>query len=408
MAKFNQIATTAEQVWKEVIGEKLPNGEAVSMKNIVAVGNTILSSSTTTEQFYKVLMDRIAKTVYVAREYSPNLRRNMLRDNLEWAIAVQKVNIEANDFESNPIYTVKKGDTLGTWKANPVSISASIYVSTNTYQTSFTLPSVDVMRQAFTDAGSYAAFTASIYTIVENKMAVVAEQLEADCIASYIADAYDYNFTPVSGTGTQEDPYKYNTDKTLAVNVLKVYNTLMNKTLTEAQCWYDKEFLKFSVSYVNRMASQIKKMNVLHNMKGMKRHTPSDKLNLDINQFYADQLKYYLESDTYHNELVRLEKAGASTNEVPFWQKLGNGSIEDSMTVDIISGNGKDFTGNKAIKGIFAVIRDTDACGTLIDRTRTDVAYDVPTDTTTTFLRADVGLFNAPDEQFIVFVAQDD
>ena len=55
MAKFNQIATTAEQVWKEVIGEKLPNGEAVSMKNIVAVGNTILSSSTTTEQFYKVL-----------------------------------------------------------------------------------------------------------------------------------------------------------------------------------------------------------------------------------------------------------------------------------------------------------------------------------------------------------------
>ena len=182
----------------------------------------------------------------------------------------------------------------------------------------------------------------------------------------------------------------------------------MNKTLTEAQCWYDKDFLKFSVSYVNRMASQIKKMNVLHNIKGMKRHTPSDKLNLDINQFYADQLKYYLESDTYHNELVRLEKAGASTNEVPFWQKLGNGSIEDSMTVDIVSGNGKDFTGNKAIKGIFAVIRDTDACGTLIDRTRTDVAYDVPTDTTTTFLRADVGLFNAPDEQFIVFVAQDD
>lgn len=407
MAKFNQIAKVAEQVWKEVIGETLPRGEKVSMKNIVAVGDTILSSSTSTEQFYKVLFDRVTRTVFGSRTYTPSLRRNMLRDNIEWGVAVQKINIEANDFEDNPIYTVKKGDTLGTWKANPVTVMADIYVSTNTYQMSFTLPSVDVLRQSFTNEGTYTAFVSSIYTTVENKVAVVAEQLEADCICSYIADAYDYNFTPISGQGTQESPYVYNTDKQVAVNVLKVYNTTTGKTLTQATCWYDKDFLKFSVSYINRIASQLQRMNILHNIKGLKKHTPSDKLNLDINQFYADQLKYYLESDTYHNELVRLEKAGASTNEVSFWQKLGNGSPEDSMTVSLISGGGKDFTGDKAITGVFAVLRDTDACGTLIDRNRTDVAYDVPTDTTTTFIRADIGMFNARDEQFVVFVAQD-
>lgn len=407
MAKFNQIAKVAEQVWKEVIGETLPSGEKVSMKNIVAVGDTILSSSTSTEQFYKVLFDRVTRTVFGSRTYTPSLRRNMLRDNIEWGVAVQKINIEANDFEDNPIYTVKKGDTLGTWKANPVTVMADIYVSTNTYQMSFTLPSVDVLRQSFTNEGTYTAFVSSIYTTVENKVAVVAEQLEADCICSYIADAYDYNFTPISGTGAPESPYVYNTDKQVAVNVLKVYNTTTGKTLTQATCWYDKDFLKFSVSYINRIASQLQRMNILHNIKGLKKHTPSDKLNLDINQFYADQLKYYLESDTYHNELVRLEKAGASTNEVSFWQKLGNGSPEDSMTVSLISGGGKDFTGDKAITGVFAVLRDTDACGTLIDRNRTDVAYDVPTDTTTTFIRADIGMFNARDEQFVVFVAQD-
>lgn len=407
MAKFNQIAKVAEQVWKEVIGETLPSGEKVSMKNIVAVGDTILSSSTSTEQFYKVLFDRVTRTVFGSRTYTPSLRRNMLRDNIEWGVAVQKINIEANDFEDNPIYTVKKGDVLGTWKANPVTVMADIYVSTNTYQMSFTLPSVDVLRQSFTNEGTYTAFVSSIYTTVENKVAVVAEQLEADCICSYIADAYDYNFTPISGAGTQESPYVYNTDKQVAVNVLKVYNTTTGKTLTQKTCWYDKDFLKFSVSYINRIASQLKKMNILHNIKGLKKHTPADKLNLDINQFYADQLKYYLESDTYHNELVRLEKAGASTNEVSFWQKLGDGSPEDSMTVSLISGGGKDFTGDKAITGVFAVIRDTDACGTLIDRNRTDVAYDVPTDTTTTFIRADIGMFNARDEQFVVFVAQD-
>lgn len=406
MAKFNQIAKVAEQVWKEVIGETLPSGEKVSMKNIVAVGDTILSSSTSTEQFYKVLFDRVTRTVFGSRTYTPSLRRNMLRDNIEWGVAVQKINIEANDFEDNPIYTVKKGDVLGTWKANPVTVMADIYVSTNTYQMSFTLPSVDVLRQSFTNEGTYTAFVSSIYTTVENKVAVVAEQLEADCICSYIADAYDYNFTPVSGQGTQESPYVYNTDKQVAVDVLKVYNTTTGKTLTQATCWYDKDFLKFSVSYINRIASQLQRMNILHNIKGLKKHTPSDKLNLDINQFYADQLKYYLESDTYHNELVRLEKAGASTNEVSFWQKLGNGSPEDSMTVSLISGGGKDFTGDKAITGVFAVLRDTDACGTLIDRNRTDVAYDVPTDTTTTFIRADIGMFNARDEQFVVFVAQ--
>lgn len=406
MAKFNQIAKVAEQVWKEVIGETLPSGEKVSMKNIVAVGDTILSSSTSTEQFYKVLFDRVTRTVFGSRTYTPSLRRNMLRDNIEWGVAVQKINIEANDFEDNPIYTVKKGDVLGTWKANPVTVMADIYVSTNTYQMSFTLPSVDVLRQSFTNEGTYTAFVSSIYTTVENKVAVVAEQLEADCICSYIADAYDYNFTPISGQGTQESPYVYNTDKQVAIDVLKVYNTTTGKTLTQATCWYDKDFLKFSVSYINRIASQLQRMNILHNIKGLKKHTPSDKLNLDINQFYADQLKYYLESDTYHNELVRLEKAGASTNEVSFWQKLGNGSPEDSMTVSLISGGGKDFTGDKAIKGVFAVLRDTDACGTLIDRNRTDVAYDVPTDTTTTFIRADIGMFNARDEQFVVFVAQ--
>ena len=406
MAKFNQIAKVAEQVWKEVIGETLPSGEKVSMKNIVAVGDTILSSSTSTEQFYKVLFDRVTRTVFGSRTYTPSLRRNMLRDNIEWGVAVQKINIEANDFEDNPIYTVKKGDVLGTWKANPVTVMADIYVSTNTYQMSFTLPSVDVLRQSFTNEGTYTAFVSSIYTTVENKVAVVAEQLEADCICSYIADAYDYNFTPVSGAGTPESPYKYNTDKQVAVDVLKIYNTTTGKTLTQATCWYDKDFLKFSVSYINRIASQLQSMNILHNIKGLKKHTPSDKLNLDINQFYADQLKYYLESDTYHNELVRLEKAGASTNEVSFWQKLGDGSPEDSMTVSLISGGGKDFTGDKAITGVFAVLRDTDACGTLIDRNRTDVAYDVPTDTTTTFIRADIGMFNARDEQFVVFVAQ--
>ena len=407
MAKFNQIAKVAEQVWKEVIGETLPSGEKVSMKNIVAVGDTILSSSTSTEQFYKVLFDRVTRTVFGSRTYTPSLRRNMLRDNIEWGVAVQKINIEANDFEDNPIYTVKKGDVLGTWKANPVTVMADIYVSTNTYQMSFTLPSVDVLRQSFTNEGTYTAFVSSIYTTVENKVAVVAEQLEADCICSYIADAYDYNFTPISGAGTQESPYVYNTDKQVAVNVLKVYNTTTGKTLTQATCWYDKDYLKFSVSYINRIASQLQRMNILHHIKGLKQHTPADQLNLHINQFYADQLKYYLESDTYHNELVRLEKAGASTNEVSFWQKLGDGSPEDSMTVSLISGGGKDFTGDKAITGVFAVIRDTDACGTLIDRNRTDVAYDVPTDTTTTFIRADIGMFNARDEQFVVFVAQD-
>ena len=76
------------------------------------------------------------------------------------------------------------------------------------------------------------------------------------------------------------------------------------------------------------------------------------------------------------------------------------------MKVSLISGGGKDFTGDKAMTGVFAVLRDTDACGTLIDRNRTDVAYDVPTDTTTTFIRADIGMFNARDEQFVVFVAQ--
>ena len=115
MAKFNQIAKVAEQVWKEVIGETLPSGEKVSMKNIVAVGDTILSSSTSTEQFYKVLFDRVTRTVFGSRTYTPSLRRNMLRDNIEWGVAVQKINIEANDFEDNPIYTVKKGDVLGTW-----------------------------------------------------------------------------------------------------------------------------------------------------------------------------------------------------------------------------------------------------------------------------------------------------
>ena len=68
----------------------------------------------------------------------------------------------------------------------------------------------------------------------------------------------------------------------------------------------------------------MKRMSVLFNDEDYKRHTPTADLVVNVLQDFDSALVSYLESDTYHNEMVKI----ASTySTLPYWQGIFNWNI---------------------------------------------------------------------------------
>ena len=385
MANVNQIYLLVNDSAKEAIGSS-----AITAKDtgtLVSLGNQVLSSTVNKDAFYKALTDRIGRTVIAVRAYAPKARA-VKRDEMDWGIIYQKISFKLNNASENGTWnTVTQADPFDVEPQTEAVETLFSKMGTYTYEDS--IPDTQLFT-AFTSAERMGAFISGIYVNMDNALKLAEDNLANLAVNTYMAGAL------IKGKATQKR------------NLLKEYNTATGETLTVANCLRNAEFLKFASREIKTVISNMEKFSVLYNAStDIPRFTPSDKLVVEILGQFASATASYLESNTYHKELVALPMY----EEVAYWQGSGTSfSFNDVSTISIVNeslATGENATGTITQSGVIAFVHDVDAVASVIMNRRSNSIYNPRAERFNIFEKADKGFAVDLTENGVVFYIAD-
>lgn len=371
----NQVYQMVNDAAKEALGQ-----QAVTVKDtgsLVSLGEQIQVTENV-ETFYKTLVNRIGRTVVAVRAFEIS-ERSVMRNEMEWGVIYQKISFKPRNAVENPSW---KTET----QANPYDIEPQttvvqkLFSVMGTYSYEDSIPDYQLFT-AFTTPAAMAAFISGIYTNMYNYLKIAEANLANLAVNTYMAGA-------MSGTNAAQKR-----------NLLKEYNDKFTKTLTVEQALTDASFLKFASKTINDTIKQFTSPSAIFNAEGIVRQTTKDKLVVEVLSQFATATTSYMESDTYHNELVKLPRY----EEVNYWQASGTGfSFEDVSTIDIQ--NAKIADGAEVKKtGIVAFVHDYDAVASIIYRRRSNSIYNPRAERYNVMEKADKGYAVDLSENGVVF-----
>lgn len=336
-----QIPTVVNDAYTDVMGSSA-SIKTLDANALVTMGKA-LSDFDLLDKWYGALTNRIIKTVVFARRYSADTRQ-ILRDENSWGAFIQKIYVKAPDAVDNPAFLGAPNNNQIT-PYSPYDVTQSLeaevmlYGTEGTWAYEFVMPSIQIQK-AFTSPAEMNAFVDGQFVAVLNKIEVAKESLINLACNVGIADSIKNG--------------KY-------LNLVEAYATATGATagttISAKDCLTDKNFLKFASKTINRYVKFIQKPATRWNIKGYETFTPKDKLIIECLSDFAQSCAYYLESDTFHRDLVTLP----NYSEVPFWQH----NSDDFDDCSMISIKHKDINGTSVYTkgGIVAVLRDEEYVG---------------------------------------------
>lgn len=387
MADFKQIAELVNLTTKEVLGETAaPMLEDLS--NVVDFGIT-LQNSDVENKFLTNFVDRIGRVVMYDRVYKSSTNLGIYKDNLEYGTILQRMMIdELPEAVENETYELTDGASVDPYVVNLPKASAKYYDKRNTWEIDMTILDRQY-RSAFTSATSLAAFVAMVFNAVENSRTLKIETLQKAILRTAIATTLK-NDIPTGAYAT--------TSTIKAVNLLKLYNDEANAgaDLTIAEALISRDFLKFASKTINEYVRAMKDMSTLYNIQEAARFTKEDKMHLTVLGKFADAAQFYLEADTWHNNLVALPGYGTIDN----WQATG----KDRSFANLSKINVKNADGDTVeAGGIVGVIYDDGGMGVTCENYRVLSQRNEKGEYTNYFWKADFASVCFKDMNLVVF-----
>lgn len=339
MALVTQIKDIVNDAVHDALGKNAGATE-IETSDIVSLGKA-LSAFDAFEGFYKSLANRIVRTIYFVRTYEAKTR-SVMRDEHEFGAFVQKVYYTMPDAVDNASFAIP--DSNGDYKQqspydveNVVAVSALIYGGQGTWTIEIIRPEEQI-KSAFDSESAMMSFIDGIYLTVENAFKLEEERLVALAVNTSIA-------------------YSINSGK--ARNLLKEYNDAhADATLTAANCMENAPFLKYASMEINRTVDNMGEMSTVFNAEGYNTFTNKENLVVEMLSQFASASEMYLQSDTFHDELVKLPRF----EKVPFWQSSGKSfAFADCSTVNIKHDDlvtGENTTGVVNKSGIICFMHD--------------------------------------------------
>ena len=296
----SQIKNIVNDSVKDALGKNY-GATKVDSSDVVSLGKAI-GSMNLYEGFFGALVNRIVKTVYFIRTYEGNTRA-VLRDEHEYGAFVQKVYYNLPDAVDNPTWSIPDSGTGLYTQASPYDVNATVGVSSlifggkGTWSIEIVRP-IEQIKTAFLDTESMMSFIDGIYLAVENAFKLEEERIVALAVNTAMADALD------GGN---------------ARNLLAEYNAKYSQSLTVDTALVSADFLRFAAKEINRTIKNMGKMSTVFNKGGYATFTAPDKMVVEMLSEFASASDTYLQSDTFHKELVALP----NYESVPFWQSSG-------------------------------------------------------------------------------------
>ena len=341
--EVNQIYQLINGVTKEVIGQEGIVKEDLS--NVVDLGDAVFNANAM-DKYVKTLVNHIGKVIFVNRSYRGGVP-SVLMDSWEFGSVLQKIQMDMPEATENESWELEDGTSYDPNIFYKPKISAKFFNKAITFEIPISITEKQV-RQSFDNATQLNAFVSMIYNAVDKSMTVKMDSLIMRTINNEIAETVYAEYS--AG--------KYGASSGVrAVNLLKLYNDKhAGATLTRAKALEDPEFLRFASMTISLYTDRMTRMSTLFNVGGKERFTPKDLLHVVVLTDFAKATESYLQSNTYHDEMVKLP--GYET--VPYWQGSGKTyALDDVSAINVTTASGHDVS----LKGVIGVMLDRDALG---------------------------------------------
>lgn len=389
--KVSQIYNIVNSMSQEYLGKTDIVNE--DLTGIVEFGDEIQNLNLL-DHYVKSLIDHIGKVVFVDRPYQGSVP-SVLMDGWEYGAIMEKIAMdEYPKAQENDTWNLENGKSYDPNVFNQPKASAKFFNKRSTFEIPISLAEKQV-KGSFSSAQQLNSFFSMINTAIETSMTIKLDSLVMATINSMsAATIHDAN-------GNQT---------TRAVNLLDLYNTRFSKTLTAAQAIQDAEFLRWASFYMGVYVKRLSKLSTLFNVGGKERFTSGDRLHIVLLDEFVKASEAYLQSDTYHDNFVKLPNAET----VPYWQGSGtNYSFESTSSINVQyqPSQGSASVVPSAItvnqSGILGVMFDRDALGVSnLDR-RTTSNFNPRGEFFNNWYKFDAGYFNDLNENFVIFYVGD-
>ena len=378
--EMTQIAEIVNETTAQITGTEMLSD--IDLNKIVDAGAEVLDSDKR-DHYVQSLIDRIGKVVFVNRPYTGSTPSVMM-DSWTYGAILEKIQYEGiPEAEDNDSWELEDGKSYDPNIFYKPTVSSKFFSERRTFDIPMSFAQRQV-KSAFTSAGQVQALFSMIETAISNGMTVKMDSLVQATINNFIATTYG------DGTGGPR-----------LVKLLTEYAAFTGQTAPDADnALATPEFIRFMSFAMQRRATQMEKFGVVFNQGGKYRHTPKDRLHFILHSDVAAAADAYLQSDTYHNEFVKLPNA----EKVAFWQGSGTGfDFEDTSSI-IVTPRGANS--EVEINNIVGVMFDREALGVSnLDR-RVTSNWNPKAEFTNNWYKFDAGYFNDFNENGIVFVLE--
>lgn len=373
---ITQVYQIINNVAAQMYGENAV--QVTDLQGLISLGNDVLSSDTSKDNFLDVLVDRIGMTIISQRAYSADVQA-LINDSFTFGAILQKIYVAPVPAVESSQWDLTSGQSVDQYVITKPTVKQKLFSTRTTWEVDITIPDFQ-LSTAFTSATEMATFIDAIFLAIRNSQEVFLAGMSEMCYANMIG----------------EQVVNESTGGASVIDLLAQYNTLMGTTLTTAQALHSMDFLKFASMTINLYVTKMGKMSKLFNAEGYARFTPKDRMRVIMLADFTAACTSYLQSNTYHDELVALPKY----TEVSYWQGFGKTvGFDAASKVAVVTASGHTLIQDNVI----CILSDEEAIGLTYDNRRSKSAYNSKGEYTNFFEKADMGYFNDLSENCVVF-----
>lgn len=351
------------------------------LSNIADVGTSIFDS-TSVDNYVKSLVDHIGKVVFVNRSYKGNAP-SVLMDGWEFGSVLEKISTDLPKATENESWELTDGASYDVNVFYKPKAETKFFNKRVTFEIPMSFTEKQV-KSSFSSAEQMNGFISMIQNSIEKSITVKMDSLVMRTINNMTAQTIN------------------SADGVKAVKLLTDFNAKFGTTLTADSAITDPTFIRYASYVMGLYVDRLSKMSTLFNIGGKERFTSKEDLHVILLSDFKQSASAYLESDTFHNELVKLPNAEV----VPYWQ--GSGLKYDFADTSKINVSTQNPTGEGTVdvaqSGIIGVMFDRDSLGVAnLDR-RVTTNYNAKAEFYNNYYKFDCGYFNDTNENFVVFM----
>lgn len=402
--KMAQIADIVNTMTAETVGAVEGGGTVQEdLRGVVDAGKAI-TNAIGWEQFTNTIVDKVGRVIMVSREYdsaAPDILRR--GTGIPFGSITEKIRVKLPEATTNDSWPTGETWTPGEgWtdankptndNANPFitvrpEVEATYFNGGCTFEVDMTFPTIQ-MKSGFTSSEDYRRFFDTVENRIYQAKTVFKDNLIKRTVNNLIAEKL------YARQGV--------------VDLLAMYNAAYNPVtpLTAAAAIYDKAFLRYAGYVMGLYKNRLRRMSRRYNVAGYDTFTPLDRLRFITLDMFSDAITTFMESDTYHNELVGL---GSGFATVDNWQTGGDGGVSfaTSAALNVITGdNHAVITGLMGADAspiyVVGTMFDVEAAWVDFDDPRTTAEYNGRKEQTTYFYKENAHYCNDLAENAVVF-----